>query len=75
MAGQTEVGPDTKAVLAGLATLDLPGPLGISPLSVQVQRLVHSLATSFETGVAALELPESCLWRTSAMQEADDALA
>lgn len=56
-AGQTEVGPDTKQTLTGIATLDLPGPLGLSPLSVQVPRLVHSLATSFEAGVPQLELP------------------
>lgn len=55
--GQTEVTPETKTALTGIATLDLPGPLGVSPLSVQVQRLVFSLATSFETGRAQLDLP------------------
>ena len=55
--GQTEVTPDTKQILTGIATLDLPGPLGLSPLSVQTQRFVHSLATSFETGTPQLELP------------------
>lgn len=56
--GQTEVTPETKQVLTGIVTLDLPGPLGLSPLSVQVQRMVHSLAVSFETGTARLELPD-----------------
>lgn len=55
--GEREVTPDTKLALTAITTLDLPGPLGLSPLSLQVQRLVHSLATSFETGTPALELP------------------
>jgi len=55
--GQSEVDAVAKQALTAITTLDLPGPLGLSPLSVQVQRFVHSLALSFETGVAALELP------------------
>lgn len=56
-AGQSEVDSAAKQTLTAIATLDLPGPLGLSPLSVQVQRFVHSLAISFETGIAALEFP------------------
>jgi CRISPR-associated protein Cas1 len=55
--GQTEVTPETKQALTRIATLDLPGPIGQSPLSVQAQRLVHSLAASFEAGKPQLELP------------------
>lgn len=56
-AGQSEVDSAAKQTLTAIATLDLPGPLGLSPLSVQVQRFVHSLAISFETRIAALEFP------------------
>ncbi|MCW5719641.1 MAG: type II CRISPR-associated endonuclease Cas1 [Devosia sp.] len=55
--GRTAVTPETKQALTAITTLDLPGPLGLSPLSVQVQRFVHSLAQSFESGVVQLELP------------------
>lgn len=57
-AGQSEVDSAAKQALTAIATLDLPGPSGLSPLSVQVQRFVHSLAVSFETRVAALEFPK-----------------
>lgn len=57
--GQSAVAPETKQVLARLSSLDLPGPLGLSPLSVQVQRFVHSLALSFERGSVALEVPDA----------------
>ena len=52
-----EVTPEAKARLARLADLDLDTPAGTSPLSVQVGRFVHSVATSFDSGVAALDLP------------------
>jgi CRISPR-associated protein Cas1 len=55
--GQSEVTSDTKRRLAAISTLDLDSDAGISPLSVHVQRLVHSVATSFETGIALLSLP------------------
>ena len=57
-AGQADVDTAAKQALTAIATLDLPGPAGLSPLSVQVQRFVHSLAISFETGTAALEFPQ-----------------
>jgi CRISPR-associated protein Cas1 len=59
--GQTAVTPETKLALTRIATLDLPGSQGISPLSVQAQRFVYSLAVSFETGVPLLDLPNAPL--------------
>lgn len=50
--------PATKLALTSIATFDLRSGIGVSPLSVQVGRFVHSLATSFETGQADLEFPE-----------------
>jgi CRISP-associated protein Cas1 len=55
--GETELNPASKQALTAIATLDLPGPLGLSPLSVQAQRFVYSFAQSLETGTAQLELP------------------
>lgn len=52
-----EVTPEAKARLAKIADLDLDTAAGTSPLSVQASRFVHSVATSFESGVAALDLP------------------
>ena len=57
--GHTEVDAETKSVLTTIATLDLPGSFSISPLAVQVQRFVHSLAFSFETGAVHLEPPNA----------------
>lgn len=56
--GQREVTSKAKRDLAAITTLDLENGDGtISPLSVQIQRFVHSVATSFETGRAAIALP------------------
>ena len=55
--GITEVDRTAKQRLAALAGFDLETPDGTSPLSVQVQRLTHSLAVSFETGLPGLALP------------------
>ena len=55
--GITEVDRTAKQRLAALAGFDLQTPEGTSPLSVQVQRLTHSLAVSFETGLPVLALP------------------
>ena len=71
-AGQSEVDAAAKRALATIATLDLPGPLGLSPLSVQVQRFVHSLAVSFETRTAALEFPNPPM-RANAVPDVNDA--
>ncbi len=56
-AGQTDVDSDAKLALTKIGTLDLPTPVGISPVSVQIQRFVHSVASSFESGRIQLELP------------------
>ena len=55
--GEEEVSRAAKEALTSLSTFDLESGPGLSPLSVQVGRFVHSLVTSFETGKAALELP------------------
>ncbi|MDI6027311.1 type II CRISPR-associated endonuclease Cas1 [Corticibacterium sp. UT-5YL-CI-8] len=55
--GIREVTSEAKARLAKIADLDLDTSAGTSPLSVQASRLVHSVATSFETGIVALDLP------------------
>ncbi|PWJ83726.1 CRISPR-associated Cas1 family protein [Pseudaminobacter salicylatoxidans] len=55
--GVETVTPEAKRALTSLTTFDLETPVGLSPLSVQVQRFVHSLALSFETRQAVLELP------------------
>lgn len=55
--GKTGVDPHSKLVLAQISSFDLPTPVGVSPLSVQVQRFVQSVATSFEQGRVQLELP------------------
>lgn len=70
-AGEREVTPDTKLALTRIATLDLPGPTGLSPLSVQAQRLVYSLALSFETGRVHLDLPNPPLIRSNVTPDAD----
>lgn len=56
--GIDHVSPEAKSRLASLATLDVETSGAIvSPLAVAVQRLTHSLATSFENGAAALDMP------------------
>lgn len=55
--GETELLPETKRALTSLATFDLQTEIGVSPLSVQIQRFVHSIAQSFETGTALPDLP------------------
>ena len=56
--GVDEVSSEAKRRLATLSSVDLLQNDQISPLSVQVERLVYSLAISFETKKAALSLPE-----------------
>ena len=56
-AGEEEVSRKAKLALTSLSTFDLESGLGLSPMTVQAGRFVHSLATSFETGKASLELP------------------
>lgn len=58
-AGAVAVDPDTKRQLARISTLDLETSDGTSPLSVQTGRFVHSVASAFETGRTALDLPRA----------------
>lgn len=56
--GMTEVDPDTKRRLAGVASVDLEmADQTVSTLSVAMQKLTHSLASSFENRKADLALP------------------
>lgn len=56
--GLEQVSPETKTKLATVSSLDVEAADGtVSPLALSAQRLAHSLANSFETGVAALDLP------------------
>jgi len=63
--GIEEVTPEAKRRLATLSSLDLLQNGQVSPLNVQVERLVHSLAVSFETKKAALSLPEAIVEQDS----------
>lgn len=56
-AGIGEVSAIAKRALASIATFDLRTGTGVSPLSVQIGRFVHSLTVSFESGEARLDLP------------------
>lgn len=56
-AGINILSPAAKRALTSIATFDLQTPVGLSPVSVQVGRFVHSVATSFEAGEVRLELP------------------
>jgi CRISPR-associated protein Cas1 len=55
--GTTEVTADAKRRLATITTLDVRSGEFVSPLAVQLQRFVHSVAISFESGTAVLALP------------------
>ncbi|MFU0504223.1 type II CRISPR-associated endonuclease Cas1 [Pseudaminobacter sp. NGMCC 1.201702] len=56
--GHVELTSDAKRRLASIATLDLDNGDGtVSPLSLQAQRFVHSVAVSFETGRVEIALP------------------
>lgn len=71
--GKTEVTSETKHALTAIATLDLVSEAGTSPLSVHVHRFVHSVATSFETGIAQLSLPNAPAGRQVEEDALDDA--
>ncbi len=68
--GEREVTSVTKHALTAISTLDLESDIGVSPLSVHVQRFVHSVATSFETGVPVLSLPTTIVAQPT--EEADN---
>ena len=55
--GVNNVSSEAKQALTSITTFDFESGKGVSPLSIQVGRFVHSLAVSFETGEAKLELP------------------
>ena len=55
--GLDDVNGETKRELAMIATLDLVQDGQISPVGAHVHKLVHSLATSFETGKPGLSVP------------------
>lgn len=56
--GVSAVTPDAKRRLAAIGAVDLDmGDGTISPLSLAAGKLAHSLAISFETGQAAIDLP------------------
>jgi CRISPR-associated protein Cas1 len=59
--GQIELDADCKAELAGLLTLDLPGPRGASPMQTCIDRLASSLAQVFTGAAKTLELPGPAL--------------
>lgn len=56
-AGKTDLSPETKRALTSISTFDLDTDIGVSPLSVQIGRFVHSVAVGFETGEVRLDLP------------------
>jgi len=57
LAGCETVDADAKLQLAGILAEDLHMPHGVSPVSVAVRRVAHSLATNFRDGTSALDLP------------------
>lgn len=71
--GTTEVEPQSKRALAAISTLDLLTDAGVSPLSVHVQRFVHSVATSFESSALSLDLPLAMMLEINPPDQSDDA--
>jgi CRISPR-associated protein Cas1 len=55
--GENSVSVEAKRALANLLALDVPTSVGVSPLSVCIQRLATSLGRSFESGRTELEIP------------------
>lgn len=55
--GRMDVDAAAKLALVEVLTLDLPGDGGLAPVDAHLGRLALSLATSFESGSAALLLP------------------
>ncbi|GHC73656.1 type II CRISPR-associated endonuclease Cas1 [Limoniibacter endophyticus] len=67
--GHDRVTPETKQQLASIGTLDLITEIGTSPLSIQTQRFVYSVVTSFEMKVPMLDLPDPSIIATSSVVE------
>lgn len=59
--GEEEVTPETKSALAQVLAFDMATDQGTTPVSTCVERLVFSLAQSFETGKPTLNLPRTLL--------------
>ncbi|MFZ3233813.1 MAG: type II CRISPR-associated endonuclease Cas1 [Stellaceae bacterium] len=59
--GAVEVDPAAKVVLARVMVLDLPTPIGMSPLLLCAERLAHSLARAFAGEASRLDLPNAAL--------------
>lgn len=57
-AGHATVDATVKHALVEVLTVDLPSDVGMVPLSTCLERLACSLAISFETGTARLDLPK-----------------
>ena len=56
--GVKEVTPEAKAALAAVASFDMVGDKGVTPLSTALERLASSIAQAFETGDAKASLPK-----------------
>lgn len=56
--GQNDVTPVSKAALANVLSLDMATRLGVTPVATCLERMVLSVATSFETGRPVLDMPE-----------------
>jgi len=55
--GAQEVDPETKAALARIMVIDLPTPLGLSPVMTCAERLTQSLARAYAGEDGTLDLP------------------
>lgn len=59
--GESDVTPSAKGVLASMLSLDLATRAGTTPVATCLERLVFSIATTFETGRPDLDMPEAAL--------------
>lgn len=59
--GENDVTPAVKAALAAVLSLDMATRLGTTPVTTCLERMVLSVATAFETGKAALDIPQVAL--------------
>jgi CRISP-associated protein Cas1 len=57
--GVTQVDREAKAALARIMVLDLPTPIGMSPLMTCAERLAYSLARVFAGEAGQLDLPDA----------------
>jgi CRISPR-associated protein Cas1 len=59
--GVVEVDAEAKAALARIMIVDLPTPIGLSPLMICAERLAHSLVRAFAGEADRLDLPNAAL--------------